>query len=121
MQLTEKKDAEMDSKSVASKITVVSIFFIALAFVVLSFGLSSISKVGTFAILIGSAILGTGYYHIIHVLPRMARDVKTGIAEDSVNRANMQATRVSSWLVIIGLVIILLGLLELMGVIPTLT
>ncbi len=51
----------------------------------------------------------------------MARDVKTGLAEDSVNRANMQAARVSSWLVMIGFVIILLGLLELMGVIPTLT
>jgi len=71
---------------------------------------SSIDKTASLALLLGSSILVCGYYHLVYVLPRMAKDMET--------RISMEALRVSFWLVIFGLIIIVLGLLHLMGILP---
>lgn len=70
----------------------------------------SIDKIGSWTFLLGSVILVCGYYHLVYVLPRMAKDAEA--------RISMEALRVSSWLVIFGLIIIVLGVLHLMGILP---
>ena len=71
---------------------------------------SSVDKAASLALLLGSSILVCGYYHLVYVLPRMAKDMETQIS--------MEALRVSFWLVIFGLIIIVLGLSHLMGILP---
>ena len=65
---------------------------------------------GLLAVTFGICILGIGYYCLVSVLPRKAKETDTSIS--------MTALRASSWLVIGGIIIIFLGFLYLMGVIP---
>lgn len=103
----------------AGKATIVLILIVVVIYAILSVVVSSINVIGTFTIFLGTAILISGYYHLIYVLPGMAKEVKTGLAEELLSRVCMQAVRVSFWLVILGIVIIFLGSLHLMGVIPS--
>lgn len=118
--MTEKGNKRFSWRTVnASQLLVIALLIIALVPVVLSF-FSLVQKAGAFSVFIGMAIMVTGYYHTVSILPRMAKEAKTGLAEDSINRANLQASKVSSWLVVIGLVIVFLGLFDMVGLIPTL-
>ena len=72
----------------------------------------SVDQIGSLSFLLGSAVLVCGYYHLVYVLPRMAKDMET--------RVSMEALKVSFWLVIFGLVIIVLGVLHLMDILPPL-
>jgi hypothetical protein len=71
---------------------------------------SFVDKTASLALLLGSSIMVCGYYHLVYVLPKMAKSMETQIS--------IEALRVSFWLVIFGLVIIVLGLLHLMGILP---
>jgi uncharacterized membrane protein len=75
--------------------------------------LPSVDQIGSLTFLLGSVVLVCGYYHLVYVLPRMAKDMET--------RVSMEALKVSFWLVIFGLIIIVLGVLYLMGILPPLT
>ena len=88
--------------------TLALIFIIAVVYAGLI--LSSVDQIGALAFLLGSAVLVCGYYHLVYVLPRTGKDVET--------RVSMEALRVSFWLVIFGLIIIVLGLLNLMNILP---
>ena len=68
--------------------------------------------IGLLAITFGIFILGVGYYCLVSVLPKKAKEKDTSIS--------IIALRASFWLVIGGIVIIFLGFLYLMGVIPPL-
>ena len=70
----------------------------------------SVYGIASLAFLLGGLLLIFGYYHLVYVLPRMTKDVET--------RVSIEALRVSFWLVIFGLIIILLGLLHLMNILP---
>lgn len=61
-------------------------------------------------LLVGILIVLVGYYHLIYKLPRISREFET--------RLSMEALRVSFWLVIFGLIIIVLGVLYLMDILP---
>ena len=65
---------------------------------------------GLLAVTVGIFILGIGYYCLVSVLPRKAKEIDTSIS--------LTALRASFWLVIGGIIIIFLGFLYLMGVIP---
>lgn len=80
-------------------------------FAVLVFVLApSTYAVASLAFLLGGLILAFGYYHLVYVLPRMAKDMET--------RVSMEALRASFWLVVFGLIIIVVGLLYLMNMLP---
>ena len=66
--------------------------------------------IGLFVILSGAGISGIAYYHLVSVLPRRAKETNASIS--------IIALRASSWLVIGGLIIMVLGFLYLMGLIP---
>lgn len=70
----------------------------------------SVGNIASLAFLLGGIILVCGYYHLIYVLPRMTKDMET--------RLSMEALRVSFWLVIFGLIMIVLGILYLMNLLP---
>jgi amino acid permease len=66
--------------------------------------------IASLAFLFGGLLLAYGYYHLVYVLPKMTKDVET--------RISMEALRASFWVVIVGLIIIVLGLLYLMNLLP---
>ena len=66
--------------------------------------------IGLLAVTFGTFILGIGYYCLVSVLPRKAKEIDSSIS--------MTALRASSWLVIAGIIIVFLGFLYLMSVIP---
>ena len=66
--------------------------------------------IGLLAVVIGICVLATGYYCLIWVLPKKAKETDTSIS--------MTALTASFWLVIGGIIISVLGFLHLMGVIP---
>jgi len=71
-------------------------------------------RMASLVYILGGLIVIFGFYHLVYVLPRMAKDMET--------RISLEAHRASFWLVIFGLVIIVLscvymvipGLLDLM-------
>lgn len=62
------------------------------------------------AIFIGCILVISGIYNLTCLLPRMARDVKVSVS--------IEALRTSYWLVLIGLIIILLGISDLLNILP---
>jgi quinol-cytochrome oxidoreductase complex cytochrome b subunit len=66
--------------------------------------------IGLLALMIGLGILATGYISLVLILPFISRKTDTSIS--------IEALRASSWLVIGGLIIVILGFLYLMGLIP---
>ena len=65
---------------------------------------------GLLAVTFGFFILGIGYYSLVSVLPKKAKETDTSIS--------ITALRASCWLIIGGIIIILLGFLYLMNIIP---
>jgi ABC-type multidrug transport system permease subunit len=78
--------------------------------ILLYYFIPSMTATKLLPLLLGVLIVVAGYYHLIYKLPKMAKDVET--------RLSIEALRVSFWLVIFGLIIIILGLLYLMDVLP---
>jgi hypothetical protein len=99
-------------KALALGTTAIGIMIVALIPIIAAYILyaSSIDIIPSLAFLLGGVILACGYYHLVYVLPRMAKDIET--------RLSMEALRVSFWLVIFGLIIIILGFLYLMNLLP---
>lgn len=66
--------------------------------------------IGLLAVTIGIGVSATGYYCLISVLPKKAKEADTSVS--------IIALRASFWLVISGIIMSFLGFLHLMGVIP---
>lgn len=65
---------------------------------------------GILALLMGLGILATGYTFLVLILPFISKRTDTSVS--------IEAMRASSWLIIGGLIIIILGFLYLMEIVP---
>ncbi len=79
---------------------------------------NSATHVASIAFFLGSAVLVCGYYHLVYVLPKVAKEAKMGIGEELESQVITWGARGSFSLIVLGFLIILLGLLNLMGIIP---
>ena len=68
---------------------------------------------GWVSLILGLTLIGVGCHYLFHVFPKIARKQDATIST--------VALRVSSWLVVGGLAMMFLGILNLMGIIPSWT
>jgi len=108
--VVEKMSAPAKSLTRSKKIVLGSVIVGAIIGASVFFFATVIDGIAFLSFLLGSIILAVGYYHLVYVLPKMAKDMET--------RISIEALRVSFWLVIFGLIIIVLGILHLMGLLP---
>lgn len=87
--------------SIAAGMVIVALIF---------FFAPSTYAIASLAFILGGLVLVCGYYHLVYMLPKAAKDMETHIS--------MEALRASFWLVIFGMIIITLGLLYLMNLLP---
>jgi hypothetical protein len=66
--------------------------------------------IGQLAISIGLFISGTGYYCLVSFLPEKAKETDSSVS--------LTALKASSWLVIAGIILMIIGFLYLMNIIP---
>lgn len=97
-------------KDVVLIFRVIGIALLVLMLVVTVLAFFFAPPIASLAFLLGGLILVCGYYHLIYLLPKVAKDTETQI--------NMEALRASFWLVIFGMIIITLGFLYLMNLLP---